>query len=289
MKKDNINYLMVGIFMFAMLLLLFAMLYRITGQQTGAETYYVIFDKITGVKDGAAVTYGGYQIGQIDDVEPVITPDKTRYKLKVTVKGDWRIPDDSVAQIIMPGIIADKQIEISEGQSTTALKPGDTINSMEAVDMMKLVNSVGTELDKFIPNLASDITRLMQNLNQTSDQVALMFNEANRQQVDTMFRNANEASEKLVKLAKGFDRVNTQLGEILTNTQRVLDDNDQDVRSTVVELRKSIDVVSENIHSVMYNLDSSSRNMNEFTRQLRDNPGVLLGSKPPVDEAEMQK
>lgn len=289
MKKDNINYLMVGLFMFAMLLLLFAMLYRITGQQTGAEIYYVIFDKITGVKDGAAVTYGGYQIGQIDDVEPVITQEKTRYKLKLSVKGDWRIPDDSVAQIIMPGIIADKQIEISEGRSTIALKPGDVISSKEAVDMMELVNSVSTELDKFIPNLANDITRLMQNLNQTSSQVALMFNETNRQQVDTMFRNANEASEKLVKLAKGFDRVNTQLGKILNNTQQMLDENDQDVRHTVAELRKSIDVVSENIHSVMYNLDSSSRNMNEFTRQLRDNPSVLLGSKPPVDEAEIQK
>lgn len=289
MKKDNVNYLMVGIFMFAILLLLFAMLYRITGQQTGAENYYVIFDKITGVKDGAAVTYGGYQIGQIEDVEPIITQEKTRYKLKLSIKGDWRIPEDSVAQIIMPGIIADKQIEISEGISTTILKPGDVISSKEAVDMMKLVNSVGTELDKFIPNLANDITRLMQNLNQTSDQVALIFNETNRQQVDTMFRNANEASEKLVKLANGFDRVNAQLGEIMNNTQQMLDENDQDVRQTVVELKKSIDVVSENIHSVMHNLDSSSRNMNEFTRQLRDNPGVLLGSKPPIDEAEMQK
>ena len=147
MKKDNINYLMVGIFMFAILLLLFAMLYRITGQQTGAETYYVIFDKITGVKDGAAVTYGGYQIGQIEDVTPVNAQDKTRYKLKLNIKGDWRIPEDSVAQIIMPGIIADKQIEISEGISTTILKPGDVISSKEAVDMMKLVKSVGTELD----------------------------------------------------------------------------------------------------------------------------------------------
>ena len=289
MKKENVNYFMVGLFVMAMLLLLFAMLYKITGQQSGAQDYYVVFDKVTGIKDGAAVTYGGYQIGQVSSVKPVVEQSRTRYRLALSVKADWRIPDDSTAQIIMPGLISDKQIEISEGQSTRFLTAGDTIPSVEAVDMMELVNSVGTELNKMIPNLATDISTLLTNLNHSAEQLARMMNEENRQHVDSLFKNADQASENLVQLAAGFDRVNAQLDTILKRSGNILESNDEDIRHSVIELRKAMDLVSSKLHGVMYNLESSSRNMNEFTRQLRDNPSVIIGSKPPVDRAGMQQ
>jgi phospholipid/cholesterol/gamma-HCH transport system substrate-binding protein len=289
MKKENVNYFMVGLFVIAMLLLLVAMLYRITGQQSGAENYSVVFDKVSGLKDGAAVTYGGYQIGQVASVTPLMEQAHTRYQLQLAIRGDWKIPDDSVAQIIMPGLIADKQVEISEGQSTQYLPPGGRIAATEAVDMMALLNSVGTELNRIIPNLATDIARLLKNLNYSAEQLAAMMNRENRQHVDSLFRNADEASANLVELAAGFDRVNSQLDEILQRSKAMLVDNDEDIRHSIVELRRAMDVVSGNIHGVMYNLESSSRNLNEFTRQLRDNPGVIISSKPPVDKAAIQQ
>jgi phospholipid/cholesterol/gamma-HCH transport system substrate-binding protein len=154
--------------------------------------------------------------------------------------------------------------------------------------MMALVNSVGNELSTVIPNLAKDVSGLLQNLNQSAEHLALLLNEENRQHVSSMFANADEASANLARLAAGFDRINGQLDEILQRSNNILVSNDQDIRHSVVELRKAMDTVSSNIHAVMYNLESSSRNMNEFTRQLRDNPSVLIGSKPPVDRAVIQ-
>ena len=285
MKKEKINYFVVGMFVIATIAILFVMLYRITGKEAGAVNYRVEFENITGIKDGTAVTYGGYQIGQVDSVRPIVEQSDTRYQLTLMVKGDWKIPEDSSAQIISPGLISDKQIEISEGQSSSFLKPGEMIPGEEAVDMMALANSVGTELNKIIPNLADDISALLSNLNYSAEQIAKMMNDTNRQHVDSLFRNADEASSNLSKLAEGFDRVNSKLDEILSRSNSILVSNDQDIRHSVVELRKAMDAVSTNIHSIMYNLDASSRNMNEFTRQLRDNPSVIIGSKPPVDKA----
>ena len=57
----------------------------------------------------------------------------------------------------------------------------------------------------------------------------------------------------------------------------------------MVKLRESIGVISYNIQSIMYNMETTTRNMNEFSRQLRDNPGVILSGKPPADEAGSQK
>ena len=150
---------------------------------------------------------------------------------------------------------------------------------------MALVNSVGSELNKIIPNLAVDISTLLNNLNHSAEQLARMLNEDNRQHVDSLFSNADQAGKNLVALAAGFDRVNSQLDAILQRSNSMLVSNDKDIRHAVVELRRAMEVVSSNIHSIMYNLESSSRNMNEFTRQLRDNPSAIISSKAPVDRA----
>lgn len=289
MKKDHINYLAVGIFVISMMLVLFAMFYRVTGQVAGAENYYVVFDKVTGVKRGAAVTYGGFSIGQLEDVEPVNESGRTRYKLQLQIKGGWEIPDDSVAQIVMPGVIADRQIEITEGQSRVLLEPGATIKSRETVDLMALMNSVGKELDTSIVSLSGDASRLIKKLDTTAEQLAVLLNDKNRDHINNAFRNADAATENMLRLSQGFERINSRLDDMLKRADDLLLNNDDAVRNTVTELHHSVDSVSKNIDAIMYNLDASSRNMNEFSRQLRNNPGVILGGKPAVDEAEAQQ
>jgi len=289
MKKDNINYFAVGVFVLTVMLVLFAMFYRVTGQVAGAEDYYVVFDKIAGIKRGTAVTYSGFPVGHLDDVEPLIEAGRTRYKLHLQIKGGWKIPDDSVAQIVMPGVIADRQIEITEGQSQVLLQPGATIPSREAVALMSLVNSIGSELDTSITSLTGDASRLIKKLDTTAEQLAVLLNDTNRSHLNNAFRNADEASENMLKLSQGFERINSRLDDMLNRADNLLQDNDADMRDTVTELHRSVESVSNNIDAILYNIDASSRNMNEFSRQLRNNPGVILGGKPPVDEAETQQ
>lgn len=289
MKKDNINYFAVGVFILIILAILFAMFYRVTGQVAGAEDYYVVFDNVAGIKRGTAVTYSGFPIGQLDDVQPLVDAGKTRYKLHLQIKGGWKIPEDSIAQIIMPGVIADKQIEITEGKSQILLQPGATISSRETVDLMTLVNSIGNELDASIVSLTGDASVLIKKLDNTADQLAVLLNDTNRTHLNNAFRNADEASENMLKLSQGFASINTRLEDVLRRADNLLQDNDADVRQTVIDLHRSVESVTTNMDAILYNLDASSRNMNEFTRQLRNNPGVLLGSKPTVDLVEEQK
>ena len=285
MRREKINYFLVGLFVLSSIIMLLAMLYKVTGAQAGAVSYYVVFDKLSNIKKGTGVTYGGYQIGRVDEIVPFRQQGKTQYKLHLQVKGDWLIPDDSVAQIVMPGLIADKMIEITEGASSQMLKPDDTINSRHSADMMELVNSIATELDRVIPGLSTDLSGLFVKLNSSADQLALMFNETNRNHINKAFVNADVATENLKSLSVGFNKVNAQLEEVLRRSNAILAVNDEDVRFTVVKLRESIGVISDNIQSIMYNMETTTRNMNEFSRQLRDNPGVILSGKPPADEA----
>jgi len=283
MKKENVNYFMVGIFVLLGFILLLAMLFKITGGQSDSDEYFVEFDNVTGIKDGIVVTYGGYAIGSVNGVEPIFNDGKTVYKLSLLVKSGWKIPVDSRAQIVMPAVISDKQIEITQGTSQQYLVPGEILKSAEAVDIMELVDSIASQLNEFIPHSTQNINKLLVKLNSSADKVALVLSDKNVQHLNNVFKHADSSGESLAKLAAGFTRINKQLDSILNRTDLILNDNSEDIRYTVIELKKSIDVVSGRIESVMYNLDATSQNMNEFSRELRNNPGVVLGSKPPAD------
>jgi len=283
MKKENTNYLMVGSFVIAGMLLLFIILFKITGDQSDADEYFVEFSNVTGIKDGVVVTYGGYAIGAVNNVEPVLENGQTRYKLSLWVKSGWRIPADSSAQIVMPAIISDKQIEITQGTAEDSLQPGDTIKSAEAVDVMELVDSIAQKLNHFIPESTRNVNRLVNQLNYSADQVAMLLSEKNIQHLNSFFKNADSSSRNLSELTESFSRINKQLDNVLDKTNVMLGENSEDVRYSIIELKKSMDVISGRIESVMYNLDATSQNMNEFSRTLRNNPGAILGSTPPAD------
>jgi len=283
MKKENVNYFLMGMFVLVGFILLFTMLFKITGGQSDVDEYFVEFDNVTGIKNGIVVTYGGYAIGAVKGVEPVFYAGKTVYRLSLWVKAGWKIPVDSRAKIVMPAVISDKQIEITQGVSTQFLQTGGTLKSSEAVDIMGLVDSIASQLNESVPQTTKNINRLLENLNTSSDKVGLILSDKNVQHLNNVFKHADSSGESLAELAAGFNRINKQLDNILNRTNLILSDNSEDIRYTVIELKKSIDTVSGRIESVMYNLDATSQNMNEFSRELRNNPSVILGSEPPAD------
>lgn len=187
MKKDNINYFMVGLFVLAGFVLLFVMMLKITGEQTGADEYFVEFSNVSGIKDGVVVSYGGYAIGSVNHVEPVIEDGQTRYRLALWLKPGWRIPVDSRARIVMPALIADKQIEITQGQSSQSLQPGDQIPSTESVDMMALIDSIALKLNTFIPESTQNINQLISQLQYSADQLALLLRPQNINHLNSFF------------------------------------------------------------------------------------------------------
>ena len=110
MKKDSINYFMVGLFVLGGLALLFVLLFKVTGIQSDSDKYFIELNNVTGIKEGIVVTYRGYGIGEVSDIGPVVKLGKTSYRMEILIKSGWKIPQDSTAQIVMPAIISDKQI-----------------------------------------------------------------------------------------------------------------------------------------------------------------------------------
>jgi phospholipid/cholesterol/gamma-HCH transport system substrate-binding protein len=308
MKQEQINYFAVGSFVLAMLLLLVFSIYKIMGRDKDADVYYLTLKNVSGIREGTAVTYAGFQIGKVIDIAPLRENNQTHYQLKLGVKSGWPIPADSSAQITSPGLLAEKQIDINEGHSTQLAAAGQTIAGVESADMFKLMSDVSTqfqtlseqglkplfatinnEITSNIPALVTQTTQLLQQLNSSANQFSRLLSSTQPERLGKVVDNAEQITQNLGSMSVRLNDASAKIDKLLTDTHGVMHDNNDSIHAAVSDLRRSMQVVSDNINSIVYNLDATTRNMNEFSRQLRDNPAVLLNNKPPVDDVVRQQ
>ena len=106
--------------------------------------------------------------------------------------------------------------------------------------------------------------------------------------MDEILANLDTSSGELTTLIQNVEQSRTTLDNILANLDRLVEENDDELERTIKDLKKSMYTVSQHIDAVVSDLEGSSRNMYEFTRQIRDNPGILIRGTSPPDEEELQ-
>ena len=306
MKRDNINYLYVGIFTLAMLLLLIVVLLKVTGRGSDSDYYYTVYDNVSGIRQGTTVTYGGYQVGQLINIAPVRENGKTKYKLKLAVQSGWPIPVDSFVRVVSPGLLAESQIDIAEGKDSALVKPEGKLASHPSLDLMAVLSSMGGEfsnlneaglipllkninkqVDGFgnnIPEIVGDSKELVASLNLVSKRLSKLLTDENSSRLNNAINNTDTITTNLVSLTSKLNNITEQLQGLVNNSNKILADNSSDIRKSMLDLRKALDITSQSMETIIYNLDVSSRNISEFSHQIRSNPGVLLNGKPVKDE-----
>lgn len=314
MKRDNINYLLVGIVVLSAFTLMLYVLYRLTGGIGTNDHYYVHYANVGGLSEGTPVTYEGYKLGSVSAITPHKLDGKTRYRVDLMIRDDWKIPHDSIAQIYSEGLLAETVINIEEGKSHNYLQPGDELIGQQSADVFAVINEVGRDaselieytvrplldvlntrvssvvgqFDDALPLLLQDLRHLVNTIQRGADTVPRMLNDNTEQKVSRIFSNSEEISNNLVRLSQSLlqtsvaaDQVLTRSEEFINQTSGVIMQNQEDFHKSVVALRQSLQGVANYTEGILHNLEGASRNMNEFSRQIRDNPGSLLGSKPP--------
>lgn len=331
MKRDNINYLVVGFFVLGILALLLVGLYRLTGSAGPSDYYTVIYDNVAGIKFGTQVLYEGYPVGQVEAVIPQPGADGMQYQLQLSVIQNWQIPEDSVASVVASGLLSSMTIEIEEGDSDTMLPSGSVIAGREAVNLFAVVNDLAAEFKQLsdeslqpllntltnnINHVAEELVKLTRDdvrpllteiraklnnsdlveqadallvkLNRSADSLELLLNQKNRKQMARTLDNLYTASDSLDTLLMNIGQTRDKLDTMLTGINGLVSTNEDNLQMTISQLRTTLDTVATNIGSIMYHLEGTSRNMHELSRHLRANPGALLRSSAPVDEANRE-
>jgi phospholipid/cholesterol/gamma-HCH transport system substrate-binding protein len=303
-KRDSVNYVLVGAIVAAAFVLLLVALVLITGRGGASADYFTHYRNVTGLRFGAPVFYQGYRIGQVGTITPERDAGGTRYKVELSVRSDWKIPKDSPARLTSTGLLADVAIGISEGTSKETAAPGSELAGIENADIFTAVNELAAQLtqltrdeiaplirnlsrhvdsiasvvDKNTPELVEQSRMLLHRLNDASTALNDVLKPQNREAIAATLGNVRELSKDLLA-------TQAQLRDALEQIDSVLRENRPGVRDVVSDLRSTMAALSARIDSITQHLAVASRNFDEFSREIRKHPNSLLLA-PKADAVE---
>lgn len=321
MRDSRINYVLVGSVVLAMLVALVVSIALLSGRTGRTEAYYTLYDNVGGVKYGTKVLFEGFAIGQVEDIQPQRDGGKVRFKVRLGVAEGWQIPEDSVARIAASGLLAAVAVDIRGGVSTVALRPGDQINSQSGGNLFSAMSDVASEvttlsqtglrplietlnrtvgafgpiLEQRAPqlfdnlvslsaDLAAKTPRISSNVEQMTTGMNRLFSPGNTQRMEDTIGNLERTASNLAELTGSLHSSKAKVDSLLATLDKVAADNGETIGQSLKDLRYSLQTVARNIDSVTYNLEGTARNMNEFSREIRQDPGLLLGGGRSRDE-----
>ena len=303
MNTARINYVAVGAFVAAMLFCMVVAIAMLTGRTGAVDGYYTVYKNVTGVKFGTQVLYEGYPIGQVEKVEPVAKNGAMLFKVDFEVKEGWQIPDDSVARIGSSGLLSAITINIDAGTSPIAHKAGAKVIGREAADLFAVMSDMAGEVTNIAEN---DIRPLLATINRTAEAFAVtvgtvgtLVEEDGTNVVKTFSKLADDLNERMPAITSNVDttaanfaglskdlyETRDKLDRLLTVSEEILGENRTEVRKSIEDLKHVTDSLARHIDTVNQNVEGTARNMYEFSREIRLNPGLLLSGTSPQDNA----
>ena len=159
----------------------------------------------------------------------------------------------------------------------------------------KHIENFGTMLDQYAPEILGNLIALSGDLAKTSPEISenmrgfsaelntsgkqlnKLLSDQNVAKAGDVLNNLERFSSSFSQLATDLESTRKKVDALLVSMNSMVGDNKEDVDESVRELRRTLQTVSRHIGEVMQNIESTSRNMNEFSRQVRQNPTSLIG------------
>lgn len=108
-------------------------------QQSSGYQLTAQFDRIDGIRDGSDVRISGVKVGSVASV--VVDPKTFLADVRMTVNPEYRMPDDTVAEVLSNGLLGDKYMALVPGGSDKTIPPGGRIQYTQSP--VNLENLIG--------------------------------------------------------------------------------------------------------------------------------------------------
>ncbi|RMG57675.1 MAG: MCE family protein [Deltaproteobacteria bacterium] len=246
----------VGIFLLLGILVLTYFTLRIGKMGVTERGYavYATFETVAGLDEKSVVKMAGVPIGQVE----VITLEKGKPRVKMSIREGVRIPVDSSIGLSSEGLLGEKYLEIYPGQSSEAVPKGGEIG--------KVVS--GANLDELIRKvtlIADDVKKVTESLAEA------LGGKEGKASLKEMVENLRESTRALRAILADNEK---KVGRILDNVEKVSAD-----------LREVTGEEKEDLKVLIANLKDFSQTLKERTPEIAEKlEGTLENVKGLVSE-----
>jgi phospholipid/cholesterol/gamma-HCH transport system substrate-binding protein len=297
LRDERRNYLVAGSFVVAMLAALLVWIALLSDFRGATDRYYVVYERVAGLDAGTEIFFDGYPVGQIDEITPVDTEDGRRFRVDLRIEHDWPVPKDSRARVLV-GLFSRPLIDIAGGSSETPIEPGGEIPGEEGADVFAEVGSVAVRIreiaewlgplvekaSKDAPAILANLESLTAELDRAADQLGVLLAPENVTRVARTLEGVEATAGNLSEATDELAATRARIDGLLESLSELVDGERGEVSRAARDLNHSLSAVARHIDAIAADLETSSRNLAEFTRQLREDPGLFVRGRARADE-----
>jgi len=268
------------------------------------DSYHIVYKEISisGLQIGGAVKYHGISIGRVDDIL-IDKEDIRNVIVKVSVKAGTPIKEDVKASLIPVGITGLLQVELSGGSNEAKLlKPGSEI--LAGTSTFESISGKAEIITEKLENVLHNLAELTNQNNRHKLENILanidsMITE-NREPAASILTNIDSTTFYLVHLTEQTKKTAEKLNEILYSERfnNILNNTEKfssqiaeaDIQQLIVNLNKAVNQANDTLlhfdltllksrQDFLQSLETLKETMdylNEFSRQISENPSILL-------------
>jgi phospholipid/cholesterol/gamma-HCH transport system substrate-binding protein len=239
-----------------------------------SKKIYAIFKNVEGMEISNAVRINGLQIGSVYDIGET---DKDLRGILVTInlKKDIHIPRNSIASI-NSGLIGSSTVVINKGDATEYLSNGDTIASVDKLNLM-------SQVEKNIDPIVVKLNGTLQSLDSLVEVVGSMFDPKTKNNFSAILSHLAVSSASLQTLlnaqtgalAKSLNNVDTFTSNLARNNDHINKTLENLEKTTNNLANAKIQETVETLQSTLNDLKGVVGKMNSSNGSL----GLLLNDK----------
>jgi phospholipid/cholesterol/gamma-HCH transport system substrate-binding protein len=151
-------------------------------------------------------------------------------------------------------------------------------------DLFASLRAIAADVQNKAPKITNDLSTFTTQMNATLLQADKFLDEQNLQSVRTILANTEKATKDASVAAGEVKALGRKLQQLADQANAMITGNRKNVDNSLADLEYILRSVAQNIDSITRNIDGTARNMSEFSRLIRQNPGLLLsGGSPEAD------
>jgi phospholipid/cholesterol/gamma-HCH transport system substrate-binding protein len=148
-------------------------------------------------------------------------------------------------------------------------------------ELFTSLQAIASDVQNKTPKITDDLSTFTTQMNATLLQADKFVDNQNLQSVRTILANTEKATKDASVAAAEVKSLGQKLEQLADQVSDMIGDNRKNVDKSLANLEYILRSVAQNIDSITRNIDGTARNMSEFSRLIRQNPGLLLNGGPP--------
>jgi phospholipid/cholesterol/gamma-HCH transport system substrate-binding protein len=274
------------------------------GTLAARRMYHVeaVFPDALGIREQARVYLAGVEVGEVQEIW--LTSD-LQARVRLAVRKEVRIPEDSVAVVMSPGIAGvDKMIALVPGKSPVEAQEGTVLRGTKEPgisdlapvaqetlqEVQRLVRSVNALIAD--PEMQAGIRQTLNNVEQASARLAVLLEQARAllastgRSLDAVVQDARRSTRMLPEVVADLEALLKQSRELVRTAQRATESLDRLVSDE--QLQQNLRDVAREMNAWSARLNRIAEDIGKYTgdEELRENVrGTVAEARATLTEA----